>query len=133
MWEVCRLVNDYLNNYHMIKWLLLFRRVIQNINLTTFFLPGANPSNLGMSCAPAHMANERFWNSLNQNSPRWSVNATKFGHMDLVDPEFNTWGFYATNNDATEEDFDTFRKFVAGQTVAFISGNIFIILKYFAT
>lgn len=82
---------------------------------------GASPSNLGMSCAPAHMANERFWNALNPNSPRWSVNATEFGHMDFVDPEFNTGGFCATNSEATEEDFDAYRKFVAGQTVAFIS------------
>ena len=80
-----------------------------------------------MSCAPAHMANERFWNALHPNSPRWSVNATQFGHMDFVDPEFNTGGFCATNNDATEEDFDMYRKFVAGQSVAFISGNICLI------
>ncbi|CAL4062783.1 unnamed protein product, partial [Meganyctiphanes norvegica] len=82
---------------------------------------GDSPSNLGMSCAPAHMSNERFWNALNRNSPRWSVNATKFGHMDFVDPEFNTGGFCAANNEATDEDFDAYRKFVAGQTINFIA------------
>ncbi|CAL4127435.1 unnamed protein product [Meganyctiphanes norvegica] len=85
--------------------------------------PGG-PQHLGGACAPTNQSNDWFWNAFNENSVRWSLNATDFGHVGLCDKaawEGNTViGWCAYNHEATDEQFDAYRRFVAGQTVSFI-------------
>lgn len=75
------------------------------------------------SCAPDFLSNKRFYDAQDPESPRWSINATAFGHGDLLDPYFQgsleMLEFCAYNHDATEEDFEAYRRFVAGQIVSF--------------
>ena len=38
------------------------------------------------SCAPEELSNARFYNAL--NGEVWLNNATEFGHVDFMDPEW---------------------------------------------
>ncbi|KAK3869538.1 hypothetical protein Pcinc_025157 [Petrolisthes cinctipes] len=81
------------------------------------------PSVGGFPCGPEHLSNARFYEALNPTSPRWGINATEFGHGDFLDPAFqhaieagNVCGW---NHDATEEELDEYRRYIAGQLVTF--------------
>ncbi|KAK4327515.1 hypothetical protein Pmani_001996, partial [Petrolisthes manimaculis] len=77
----------------------------------------------GFPCGPEHLSNARFYEALNPTSPRWGINATEFGHGDFLDPAFqhaieagNVCGW---NHEATEEELDAYRRYIAGQLVTF--------------
>ncbi|XP_037793143.1 chlorophyllase-2-like [Penaeus monodon] len=75
------------------------------------------------ACAPDFLSNKRFYDALDPGSPRWSINATVFGHADLLDPYYQgalqVVEFCAYNHNATEEEFEAYRRYVAGQIVSF--------------
>ncbi|XP_042887636.1 chlorophyllase-2-like [Penaeus japonicus] len=77
----------------------------------------------GYACAPDFLSNTRFYEAQDPTSPRWSINATAFGHGDLLDPYYQesleVLEFCAYNHEATAEEFETYRRFVAGQLVSF--------------
>nr|XP_027224025.1 uncharacterized protein LOC113816179 [Penaeus vannamei] len=75
------------------------------------------------SCAPDFLSNKRFYDAQTRSLLAGPINATAFGHGDLLDPYFQgsleMLEFCAYNHDATEEDFEAYRRFVAGQIVSF--------------
>jgi len=79
-------------------------------------IPGIN---LIPACAPEDMSNMRFYNAM--PGPTWLVNATAYGHADMVD-EFYYDLMQATHFCATDasQDRDIFRAFVAGEVVSFM-------------
>lgn len=83
----------------------------------------AKKGSLGTACAPKKLSNERFWNALNTKSHRWSINATDFGHADLLNDDFKVFvdqtHFCAVNEDLMDDDFPKYRQLVAGTVVAF--------------
>ena len=74
-------------------------------------------------CAPAEISNQRFYDAL--AGPSWMVNATKFGHGDMLEPFYlnmlRTLGFCASNLEVGLEE-DIYRSFTGGQIVAFLRG-----------
>ncbi|XP_068212261.1 uncharacterized protein [Palaemon carinicauda] len=79
---------------------------------------------LGTACAPKKLSNERFWEALNPESHRWSINATEFGHADVLDAEFRVFvdqtEFCGVNRDLQAEDYPIYRNFSSGTVVAFL-------------
>lgn len=74
-------------------------------------------------CAPENLSNRRFFDAL--AGPTWMLNATDFGHLDMLDPEFQQLAaetHLCAVTDGGEAEMDSYRSFVAGETVAFIRG-----------
>ncbi|XP_069193838.1 uncharacterized protein [Procambarus clarkii] len=82
------------------------------------------PGVSGYPCAPDEISNDRFYEAMDSSSQRWSINATKFGHGDFLDPLYQealeVLEFCGYNQDATPEEFEAYRRYVAGQTVTFV-------------
>lgn len=76
-------------------------------------------------CAPAEISNQRFYDAL--PGPSWMVNATNFGHGDMLEPFFlyplQTLEWCASNLDVGLED-NLYRSFTGGQITAFLRGSI---------
>ncbi|CAL4166029.1 unnamed protein product, partial [Meganyctiphanes norvegica] len=99
-----------------------------NFALPTYHLSaGLDPTTgaAGTSCAPDWLSNERFWNALSDEAPRWSINATEYGHGDflnleaaLILVETRLCGDSYQGDDFAE-GVARYRAFVAGQMVAF--------------
>nr|XP_053655894.1 uncharacterized protein LOC128704775 [Cherax quadricarinatus] len=75
-------------------------------------------------CAPDAISNDRFYDALDPSTQRWSINATEFGHGDFLDPSYlevlEVLDLCGYNEDATPDEFDAYRRYVAGQTVTFV-------------
>ncbi|KAG7155453.1 chlorophyllase-2-like [Homarus americanus] len=78
----------------------------------------------GFPCAPDSLSNDRFYDALDPTSQRWSVNATQFGHGGFLDPLYEesleVLDFCGYNVNATDDEFDAYRRYIAGQIVTFI-------------
>ena len=76
------------------------------------------------ACAPEEVSNIRFFDAM--IGQVWMINATEYGHMDLVDadsiwyPVDETFHVCPGNGNTT----DVYRSYVGGQTVAFMDGRI---------
>lgn len=84
-------------------------------------VPGAS----GLSCAPDFLSNQRFYNALNSEiAPKWSINATRFGHADLLNQIYvdlvESTDFCGHNSELTEEDHAIYRRYLGGQIVSFV-------------
>jgi len=80
------------------------------------------PSNAtGGACAPEELSGKRFYDAM--TGPTWWINATEYGHADFLDPNWEATveesQFCLTNPDTPKEPY---RRFIAGETVAFIKG-----------
>ena len=88
-----------------------------------------------IACAPDEISNEIFYDAINAGSPRWLVNATKYGHGDYLN---QNWldiiiksGFCSVKEDWTLNDFITYRDFVGGTVIAFLmsKGEILVLIR----
>lgn len=78
-------------------------------------------------CAPEDLSNNRFYDAM--PGATWSVNATDYGHGDMLEPEpleaLRASGICASNLEVELED-DTFRTAIAGEIVAYLRGELLI-------
>lgn len=98
----------------------------QKVNFTVPTLQivtGLDPvaSVYGLACAPEELSGKRFFDAM--TGPTWYVNATAYGHIDLMDPG------YTDLNDALKfcpSDPDTpkydYIQFLVGEIVSFVNG-----------
>eukprot|EP01098_Paradermamoeba_levis_P013148 TRINITY_DN591_c0_g1_i1.p1 TRINITY_DN591_c0_g1~~TRINITY_DN591_c0_g1_i1.p1 ORF type:complete len:353 (+),score=126.86 TRINITY_DN591_c0_g1_i1:38-1060(+) len=83
-------------------------------------IPGIHVGKIFPACAPAGLNFPRFYNA--SNCGKWSLNATLYGHADLLDPfwyeALKLTHFCATNT----QDLANYRQFVGGALAAFSIG-----------
>ena len=76
-----------------------------------------------VACAPDVLSGHRFYDAM--NGPTWYVNATEFGHADILDDPYELiveiTQFCVTMHDPPKEPY---RNFVAGAIVSFIRAII---------
>ena len=76
-----------------------------------------------MACAPDVLSGHRFYDAM--NGPTWYVNATEFGHADILDDPYELiveiTQFCVTMHDPPKEPY---RNFVAGAIVSFMRAII---------
>merc|ERR1719360_286485 len=74
------------------------------------------------SCAPEELSNARFYNAL--NGEVWLNNATEFGHVDFMDPEWipSVAAIIHACAVTTQETTEEYLKMVPGQALALFSG-----------
>jgi len=87
---------------------------------------GPNGTELFPPCAPDEFSTPRFVEAMNPETPYWMVNATEYGHADLLDPEFVAT-LHLTHLCAYHDGgiFDYgYKRFVGGEMVAFMKGTV---------
>merc|ERR1712080_723711 len=83
--------------------------------------PGLNMTgDLMPACGPEKLSNMRFYNAM--PGPTWMVNATAYGHGDLLDELFYKI-IQATHFCGSDSTMDrvTYRSFIAGEVISFLS------------
>nr|CAH0100765.1 unnamed protein product [Daphnia galeata] len=79
------------------------------------------PGPYGIACAPEELAGRRFFDAM--TGPTWYVNATAYGHADLMDPvyvELNELAqFCPSDPNAPKPEYI---QFLTGEIISFING-----------
>ncbi|XP_057366130.1 uncharacterized protein LOC130686987 [Daphnia carinata] len=75
----------------------------------------------GLACAPEELSGKRFFDAM--TGPTWYVNATAYGHIDLMDPGYNDLNdvvkFCPSDPETPKYDYI---QFLVGEIVSFVNG-----------